>query len=408
MSAAGSRIPRGSVLGIIGLVLAVTAGALQVFAAGGSRGVPSPSAIAVGTPTAVPASASPRQSPANLPTQIPTGKLGPTGPMSARRSEFAATLLRDGRILVTGGLQGEGSGDMVLASAELYDPATGTFSITGSMAVARADHRATLLRDGRVLVTGGNGIASAELYDPATGTFTPTGSMAIDRVNHAATLLPDGRVLVDGGGSDCTRAGCVALASAESYDPETGEFSPAGSMATARFWHTATLLPDGRVLLVGGFKGALGDASGKAELYDPKTSTFSPTGSLAAARAAQAATLLPDGRVLIAGGEGNGQGVLTSELYDPKSGAFGQTGSMFDNHAQAESALLSDGRVLVAGFSAGAELYDPRTGTFVRLGKVGVSRVECTVTLLSDGRVLIAGGRDASAEAVASADLYRR
>jgi hypothetical protein len=393
-------------LGLIGLVLVVAAGALLVSTSGGTHATPSPSAIAVGTPTAAPASASPSESQANLPTEIPTGTLGPTGSMSARRSEFSATLLRDGRVLVTGGLQGEGNGDMTLSSAELYDPAIGTFSPTGSMAVPRADHTATLLRDGRVLITGGFGNASAEVYDPAAGTFSQTGSMAIDRVNHTATLLPDGRVLVAGGGADCTPIGCTALASAELYDPATGKFSPTGSMTTARFWHTATLLPDGRVLMVGGFEGKLGDATAQAELYDPKAGTFSPTSSMTDARASQAATLLPDGRVLIAGGEANSHGVLRAELYDPGSGGFSQTSGMFDDHAQAQAALLRDGRVLVAGSSGGAELYDPSTGTFVRIGNTSPARVEGTVTLLSDGRVLIAGGRDSSEEAITSAELY--
>jgi WD40 repeat protein len=184
-----------------------------------------------------------------------------TGSMTVARGG-TATLLSDGRVLLAGG-----TGD---ASAELYDPKTGTFSPTGSMVRGartgtRGGHTATLLLDGRVLIAGGADlsilVASAELYDPKTGTFSPTGSMATARSEHTATLLSDGRVLI-AGGSDASGD----LASAELYDPKTGAFSPAGSMTTTRFGHTATLLSDGRVLIAGGAGGAV---SVSAELYQP-------------------------------------------------------------------------------------------------------------------------------------------
>jgi hypothetical protein len=192
------------------------------------------------------------------------GTFSPTGSMTTARSGHTATLLSDGRVLIAGG------DGFDLASAELYSPAAGTFSPTGSMTTARSGHTATLLADGRVLIAGGGGVFSnayytdsAELYDPATGTFRPTGSMTRARSGHTATRLTDGRVLITAG-----RRGSY-LGSAELYDPATGTFSPTGSMATARESHTATLLADGRVLIVGGSVAGVGPATASAELYQP-------------------------------------------------------------------------------------------------------------------------------------------
>jgi hypothetical protein len=168
-----------------------------------------------------------------------------TGSMTDGRYLHTATLLNNGMVLITGGVH--------LASAELYNPATGTFSITGSMTTARYGHTATLLNNGMVLITGGQSStgysASAELYNPATGTFTGTaGPMTTGRSFHTATLLNNGMVLITGGYS-----GSSFLASAELYNPATGTFSITGSMTTGRSNHTATLLNNGMVLITGGF-----------------------------------------------------------------------------------------------------------------------------------------------------------
>jgi N-acetylneuraminic acid mutarotase len=214
--------------------------------------------------------------------------------MGTARLEHTATLLADGRVLVAGG-QGESTTDNPtgLASAELYDPASGTFSPTGPMAGKRVLHTATLLADGRVLVTGGAQtllvgagfpLASGEIYDPKSGTFSPTGSMATARVGDTATLLADGRVFV-AGGEDVPNAEVVSakmLASAELYDPKTGMFSPTASMSVGRAGQTATPLADGRVLLAGGVEAVTATGPGpflaSAELFDPKTGTLSATG----------------------------------------------------------------------------------------------------------------------------------
>ena len=339
-----------------------------------------------------------------------------TGSMATARAEHTATLLADGRVLIAGGQGG------VVGSAELYDPKTGTFSATGSMVVARTDHTATLLSDGRVLIVGGSGLASAELYDPKTGTFGPTGSMTTIRDYYTATLLADGRVLITGGTNN-SGAG-TALASAELYDPKTGTFSQTGSMTTARVWHTAAPLADGRVLIAGGGDGSrTGLAS--AELYDARTGTFSATGSMTISRQNHSATLLADGRVLVAGGGAFGPGgvplsngpLTSAELYDPKTGTFRPTGSMTVSAELYAATLLSDGRVLFAGGDYGsaslaaAQLYDSKTGTFRPAGSMTVGREGHTGTLLTDGRVLIVGGQalgnSESGQAFRSAELFQ-
>ncbi|HET8840723.1 MAG TPA: kelch repeat-containing protein, partial [Ktedonobacteraceae bacterium] len=183
----------------------------------------------------------------------------------------------------------------------------GTWAATGSMQQPRSGYTATLLKNGLVLVAGGVGpngnvLASAELYNPATGTWTATGSMLQARYIHTATLLPDGRVLVAGGGLP----GSAVLASAELYNPATGTWTATGSLLQARYIHTATLLPDGRVLIAGGFgvSGSIVTTLGTAEIYTPLAGVWTSTGSMLQARYLHTATLLPDGRVLIAGGFG--------------------------------------------------------------------------------------------------------
>jgi len=238
------------------------------------------------------------------------------------------------------------------------------------------------------------------------GTFSPTGSMASIRHGQTATLLPDGRVLIAGGTYD---------GSAEVYDPKTGTFSPTGSMTTGRVYPTATLLPDGRVLIAGG-GGQVSPVLASAEIYDPKTGTFSPTGSMALPRLGQTATLLSDGRVLIAGGTGQSGNIASAEVYDPKTGIFSPTGSMSAARWCHTASLLSDGRVLIAGGSvdaygqslASAELYDPKTGTFSPTGPMSAARENATASVLSDGRVLIAGGGNLLGRYpnLASAELY--
>ena len=294
-----------------------------------------------------------------------TGTWGATGRMLEGRWGHSATALPDGRVLVAGG----SDRDAPIATAELYDPATGSWSPAGTLVEARDNHTATLLPDGRVLIAGGGDgdpstltrLRSAELYDPATGTWTTTGRLKTGRSFHTATLLPDGTVLAAGGGSNGDD-----VASAELYDPATGTWTPTGAMTVARWGHTATLLPNGTVLVAG----RDGDGIFPSELYDPRTRAWTATGTMTERRWNYTATLLPDGMVLAAGSNTYSQdGPLSSsaEAYDPASGTWTPTDSMKVGRAWHCATLLPDGNVLVAGGSrpdsaASAELYDPGSG----------------------------------------------
>jgi hypothetical protein len=317
-----------------------------------------------------------------------------TGSMNVARYYHTATLLNNGKVLVVGGYGGD-------QTAELYDPSTGTFSTTGNMNVGRSTHTATLLNNGKVLVAGGgyggsSYLASAELYDPSTGTFSTTGSMNVGRNVGTATLLKDGKVLVVGG--------FRGFSSAELYDPSTGTWSTTGSMNVGHHSHTATLLKNGKVLVAGG-DNVNGYSLASAELYDPSTGTFSTTGSMNVGRTLPAATLLKDGKVLVVGGSG---GARTAELYDPSTGTFSTTGSMKFYRCGHTATLLNNGKVLVAGSGedpTSAELYDPSTGTFSTTGSMNVGRWLHTATLLKDGKVLVVAGEDNNGSYLASAEL---
>ena len=329
-------------------------------------------------------------------------------PISVPRELHSAVTLLDGTVLVAGGgsrLPGLSSPGLPVASAELYNPSTGTFSATGSMSVPRWGQTTTLLRDGRVLIAGGVNSSStavgsvtntAEIYDPATHTFTLTnGPMSSARFLHTATLLADGRVLLAGGGTtvppDCILCfGVTTTNTAEIFDPATGLFTPTSTPLTVqRQVSAATLMPNGQVLLAGGLTdGPTFTSSSSAEVFDPVSNGFRATSSMAAPRVFHDAALLPSGKVLVAGGDPGNQS--TAELYDPATGTFTATGNLV-GPSGLPAIVLSDGTVLLS--FQNAQVYNASTSVFSATGELVVpNNTLYGVSLLHDGTVLTTGG----------------
>jgi hypothetical protein len=297
-----------------------------------------------------------------------SGRFTVTANLATARAGHTATLLPNGNVLVAGGGSLDIDGLLVsFAYSEIVTP-SGQAMTTGNLYMPREFHTATSLQNGKVLITGGNvfigyptwllSTASAELYDSATGQFTATANMSATRTGHTASLLPDGRVLVFGG----TPSGTP---SAEIYDPANGTFTTTPSPVFSRTGHTATVLPSGKVLFVGGR-----DTSGTlatAEIYDPATNNFTAVGSMAEKRTDHTATLLPNGKVLITGG-----GVAPTSLPGDSLDLFPQR--------------------TVSSPSLTAELFDPQTETFSTTGNMNTARSSHTAILLPDGTVLLLGG----------------
>jgi Putative Ig domain/Galactose oxidase, central domain len=254
------------------------------------------------------------------------------------------------------------------------------------------------------------GLTLVPSHAVASGGFEATGNLNTERFYHTATLLSDGRVLVAGG---LDQSADFSLASAELYDPALGSWNTTLDLNTARFLHRATLLANGMVLVSGGLDGNF-NPSGSAELYDPALGSWTDTGSFNTARYLHTATLLPSGMVLVAGGlDSNGVASASAELYDPALGSWTATGSLSTARYVHTATLLASGMVLVAGgldsngvASASAELYHPALGNWTTISSLNTARQLHKATLLANGVVLVAGGLDSSGAASASAELY--
>jgi hypothetical protein len=307
----------------------------------------------------------------------------------------------------------------------------GAWSTVSSMAIPRAYQTATLLPNGKVLVVGGRGllsmpsawgqpgsaIGSAELYDPQTRRWSSAGSLSVPRFAHTATLLSNGKVLVVGGNSAVPNAsfpdGAGALSSAELYDPQTNTWSLAASMPTARSFHTATLLADGRVLVAGGALVAAESSTGypgivlaSAELYDPASNTWTAATPMPSAAMNQSATLLSDHRVLVIGGVDRfldippgaapTMGVRAAELYEPATNSWSLAPSMGHERISPSITRLPNDQVLVVGDNGinenTAEIFDPAAEQWSPAPKPAVGRAGHVAVLLHSGAVLVAGG----------------
>jgi WD40 repeat protein len=318
--------------------------------------------------------------------------------MNTERAAHTATRLPAGNVLIAGGFREEGTSEIAIASAELFDPATKTFIPTSDMNEPRNGHTATLLPSGQVLLVGGwnqeGRTATAELYGPQTATFAYTDSLMAPRQGMTATLLQNGRVLIAGGDS----ARNTPRLTAELYDPNTQTFTPTGSLNHGRMGHTATLLSDGKVLLVGGTSGN-DNILATAEIYDPEAGQFTLTSDANVVRYKHTAVLLKDGNVLILGGsnEDDWMGKYNSaEIYNVETDAFIKISDMNQERFKLSDAavLLPDGNVLIVGGNRQIEIFDTESQAFLLSDMLDRDYFYTVLTTLDTGQVLITGGYD--------------
>ena len=306
------------------------------------------------------------------------------------RTNHTSTTLSDGRILVVGGSYTD-----ILASAEIYNPTTNSWSSAGSLFEARRLHNAVLLANGKVLIVGGQSdstlaLATAEIYDPATNSWAAAGSMTDGRISNSITLLSNGKVLVTGGfGNNWSQ-----LSSAELYDPDTNTWSAVASLPVTRHNHTASLLNDGRVLVVGGATTTNGEIFSSTVIYDPEADTWSTGGSLANGRTSHSAVVLQNGKVLVVGGYNS-----STELYNPATNSWSSAGSLSSMRLINTLTLLGNGKVLVTGGTDASknvlsttETYDPVKNSWSSSGQLFTPRAYHTANLLPNGKVLLVGG----------------
>jgi hypothetical protein len=406
------------IIAVIVVAMIVGVGPLRQFVSCGSVfgcSRPSPVVEPTGSSSTAASMISATATPAGVtsPAQAPAA-WQPTGQLAQARWGQGAATLADGRILAVGGTTTTSSVG-ALASVEIYDPASGIWTSGPSLREARAYPVVVSLADGRVLVVGGARdkvpLASTEIFDPTSGTWTAGPAMTTPRSVFAGVRLTDGRVLVVGGGT--TREAGPATASAEIYDPASNTWRATAPMHEPRAYPTATLLPDGRVLVVGGETTyqAAGPVLGSAELFDPHAGTWTKTGPLVVPVYGHSATLLSNGDVLVAGGwisaSTSSSAIATAQLFDPRSDTWTAAAPMEKARADARALALPDGRVVeVGGLSAeytplaSVEIYDPSADTWAALAPTPVAEWWGTLVHLPSGGLLLAGGSATSSGSV--------
>ncbi len=325
---------------------------------------------------------------------------------SEQRAGHTATALKDGRVLVVGG---EGALGPAVATAELFDPYTRTWAPVGSLSHARFYHAAVLLNDGRVLVAGGkdenrNLLSSAEIFDPATHAWAMAPDLPFTAHSPAATLLLDGDALFVGGAD----AQNYPVAHAARFNPASGEWTPVGDLVRGRMYHTATTMKDGSVMVIGGTTGYFAEILNSVEQFSPAKNTWANGRPLLAARSHHTATRLRDGRLLVVG---SGNSDLEAEIFDPGTRQWTRTGDMTEGRDYHAATLLEDGRVLAAGggsaWACSAEIYDPTSNTWIPSAPMDTTtRANVTLTVLPGGDVLFVGGSSIYGYSFADPEIF--
>lgn len=342
------------------------------------------------------------------------------GILNEGRQQHTATLLASGSVLVAGGKRE----DLGLAQTEIYNPKTGIWTQASPLSLPRESHTATRLLDGRVLVVGGESFSqglgllvtlrSTEIFDAATGTWSSAGNLHESRADHSATLLKSGKVLVVGGSS----AFAGAKASAEIYDPETNTWDPVDSLTEARFDHTASLLPSGDVLVVGGTN--LLEMQESAEIYNPRIKRWTPADTIDFPRANHTASSFANGDILISGGikvVHTPTGPIPSypidcEIFDWSDGIWLPGPPLNIARTKHSAITLPSGKVILVGGQIGefplnnSEVYDSDTNKWSFDAPISNHRRNHTATLLPSGQILIAGGEGLIEDGLTATELY--